>query len=269
MKKGTPEMTTHTVLIKDMTAPEIGSRAAQSVMFLPLGSIEQHGPHMPIDTDSVIASSICSVVADRVGGLVGPKFNYGCRSLPISGGGELFPGTISLSGETFTCVVADLISTYVDHGHSRIVLVNGHYENTMFAIEGAKRAVKSLPQARVLLIDWWTILDAQTLSELFDGNFPGWEAEHAGVIETSMLMHIAPERVFNDRIENRIGSIPPPMFTVLPEREGLVDPSGVLRTAWGANPGLGASMFAKVVEIITQIVDREFFSASTEISEEP
>ncbi|MEE6169645.1 MULTISPECIES: creatininase [unclassified Mycolicibacterium] len=262
-------MTTRTVLIEDMTAPEIGSRAARSVLFVPLGSIEQHGPHMPIDTDSIIASAICCAVADRIEGLVGPKFNYGCRSLPISGGGELFPGTISLTGETFTCVVSDLISTYVDHGHPRIVLINGHYENTMFAIEGAKRALRNVPQARILLIDWWTILDPQTLSELFDGNFPGWEAEHAGVIETSMLMHIAPERVLADRIENRTGSIPPPLFTVLPEREGLVDPSGVLRTAWGANPDLGASMFDKVVEIITQIVNGEFPNASAAISEEP
>lgn len=251
-------MTVDGVLIQDMVSPDIDSRTADSVLFIPIGSIEQHGAHMPTDTDSVIASTLAQGVAERIGGLVGPKLNYGCRSLPISGGGELFAGTISLSGPTFTAVIADLVTAYVQHGHTRIVVLNGHYENTMFAIEGAKRALETVPQAQILLVDWWTVLDAATLDRLFEGNFPGWEAEHAGVIETSLLMHIAPERVDADRIENRMGTIPPPVFTVLPERPGLVDPSGVLRTAWGANPKLGKELYTEVVDAITAIVTGEF-----------
>ncbi|HET6869590.1 MAG TPA: creatininase family protein, partial [Solirubrobacteraceae bacterium] len=168
----------NTVLMEDLTAPVIRERSKAAVLFIPLGSIEQHGPHMPIDTDSLIAARISEAVARRIGGLVGPRMNYGCRSLPISGGGELFPGTISLRGATFSAVIADLVTAYADHGHPRIVILNGHYENTMFAIDGAKLARERGSDASVVLVDWWTVFEKATLDTIFEGEFPGWEAEH-------------------------------------------------------------------------------------------
>lgn len=240
----------------DMTMPEIRSRT-DGLLFLPVGSIEQHGAHMPVDTDGLLASKISQRVAAVVGGLVAPPLSYGCRSLPVSGGGELFPGTISLSGETLTRMVADLLSTFARHGHRRIILINGHYENTMFVIEGVKRAqVEESFQA--LVIDWWNILRIDRLQEIFEGEFPGWEAEHAGIIETSLMMHLAPERVQAERIENRIGHIAPPTYTVLPERPGLVDPSGILRTAWGANAELGKEIAEEIETMILGILNTEF-----------
>lgn len=240
--------------MQDLTAWEVTPNAP---VIIPVGAIEQHGSHMPIDTDSHIATAISSAVAAQIGALVGPRFNYGCASLPVSGGGELFPGTISLQGETFTRIVEDLIVAYAGHGHSQIAVINGHLENTHFAIEGAKRALERV-EADVVVLEWWTILPQEALDEIFDGAFPGWEAEHAGVIETSLLMHIAPERVIEDKIENRMGSVPPPVYTVLPEREGLVDPSGILRTAWGANAELGRRMFAEIVKQCVAALTKEF-----------
>jgi len=243
-----------TVMLQDQLAWDIDETAP---VVIPLGSIEQHGPHMPIDTDSFLATAFARSIAEEVGGNVGPGINYGCRSLPVSGGGELFPGTISLQGETFSRVIADLVTAYHDHGHTRIVLVNGHFENTAFAIEGVKRALERVA-VQALVIDWWTILPLADLDEIFEGEFPGWEAEHAGVIETSLLMHVAPERVRTEAIENRVGTIAPPNYTVLPEREGLVDPSGVLRTAWGANAPLGQRIFAEVIRRSAEAISAEF-----------
>lgn len=241
-------------IMQDKTAWEITPGAP---VIIPIGAIEQHGSHMPIDTDSHIATAISSAVAERIGAVVGPRFNYGCASLPVSGGGELFPGTISMQGETFTRVIEDLVVAFANHGHKRVAIINGHLENTPFAIEGAKRALRSV-SADVVVLEWWTILPTEALDEIFDGEFPGWEAEHAGVIETSLLMHVAPERVINEKIENRMGSVPPPVYTVLPEREGLVDPSGILRTAWGANAELGRRIFSEIVDQCVAALDKEF-----------
>lgn len=249
-----PSARNQDTLMQDKTAWAI---APNSPVMIPVGAIEQHGAHMPIDTDSFIASAISVAVAERIGAVVGPRFNYGCASLPVSGGGELFPGTISLQGETFTRIIEDLVVAYASHGHTKIAIINGHLENTHFAIEGAKRALKSV-EANVVVLEWWTILPIEALDEIFDGNFPGWEAEHAGVIETSLLMHIAPERVMEDKIENRMGSVPPPVYTVLPERDGLVDPSGILRTAWGANAELGCRMFTEIVDQCASALEKEF-----------
>lgn len=241
-------------LMQDKTAWEITPGAP---VIIPVGAIEQHGAHMPVDTDSHIATAISKAVAERTGAVVGPRFNYGCASLPVSGGGELFPGTISLQGETFTRIVEDLVVAYANHGHTQVAIINGHLENTHFAIEGAKRALNHV-DANVVVLEWWTIIPPEALDSIFDGNFPGWEADHAGVIETSLLMHIAPERVLADKIENRMGSVPPPVYTVLPERDGLVDPSGILRTAWGANEELGRRMFEVIVDQCVQALEKEF-----------
>lgn len=240
--------------LQDMQAFEID---AEKTLLVPLGAIEQHGRHLPIDTDAFLATAMCDALAENVDGIVAPSFAYGCRSLPASGGGELFPGTISISGTLFTDLVAELVTSYARHGHRRVVLVNGHLENTMFAIEGAKAALEREPLA-ALVIDWWNILETEKLTEIFAGEFPGWEAEHAGVIETSLMLHLAPERVRTDQIENRISHITPPKHTILPERPGLVDPSGVLRTARGSIPDIGSKMFEEIVRVATTLITDEF-----------
>lgn len=75
-------------LLQDMQAFDIDT---EKVLFVPLGAIEQHGRHLPVDTDSFLATAMCDALAEAVDGVVGPSFAHGCRSLPASGGGELFP----------------------------------------------------------------------------------------------------------------------------------------------------------------------------------
>lgn len=111
------------------------------------------------------------------------------------------------------------------------------------------------------MIDWWNILETDKLVEIFAGEFPGWEAEHAGIIETSLMLHVAPERVRTDLIENRASHLAAPRHTVLPERPGLVDPSGVLRTAWGSSADIGRQIFEEVVRVATALVTDEFGAA--------
>jgi len=241
-----------------LTGPEIAERSRTHLGLLPLGSIEQHGPHMTIDTDIVIARKFAEALAANVPALVLPDFSYGYRSQPASGGGELFPGTASLSGASLTSIISDLVVAWARNGLGRIAIVNGHFENTMFAVEGAQLAVERGADAHVLVINWWEQIDQATLDDIFDGDFPGWEAEHAGVVETSLMMHLDESRVDATKISPHVAGVVPPAYAVIPERPGLVDPSGVLRTAHGSSAELGEALFGAAVQRMADVLEREF-----------
>ena len=118
--------------------------AAKPVLFLPCGALEQHGPHLPLGVDAMLASDIARRVASALGGLVAPPLNYGYKSQARCGGGQTFPGTTSLDGEHLIGVVRDIIREFVRHGVERLVLVDGHYENQWFLTEAIETAVREL-----------------------------------------------------------------------------------------------------------------------------
>ena len=96
--------------LDEMTWPEIRDAARANLpVLLPVGSTEQHGYHLPLCTDVVLPETLARHAAQRLGGLVAPPVTYGYRSRPLSGGGEGFPGTISLSGKTLMALVADVL----------------------------------------------------------------------------------------------------------------------------------------------------------------
>jgi creatinine amidohydrolase len=110
----------------------------------------------------------------------------------------------------------------------------------------------------VLVLNWWELLPADQLDDIFAGSFPGWEAEHAGIAETSLMLHLHPERVRRSLIEDRMAEIGPPRYTALPERAGLVDPSGVLRTAHGSTAETGRRIQASVLAATTVVLHDEW-----------
>lgn len=241
-----------------LRGPDIAQQAGRSIGLIPVGAIEQHGPHLGLDTDSFLAVKFSEALAERVGGLVLPGFNYGYRSQPASGGGELFPGTVSLRGATLSAIVSDIVYGWACHGLTGIGLINGHFENTLFIVEGVNLALERGARTKVVIMNWWEQISPGQLEEIFDGAFPGWEAEHAGVVETSLVWHLDPERVRPELISPHTASVSAPPYTVLPEPPGLVDPSGVLRTAQGSSPELGRAMFEVAVAEMAVALSREF-----------
>jgi creatinine amidohydrolase len=241
-----------------LSGPDIAQRAGRDIGLIPVGAIEQHGPHMGLDTDTFLAIKFSEALAEQVGGVVVPGFNYGYRSQPASGGGELFPGTVSLRGATLSAIVSDIVYGWARHGLSRIALINGHYENTLFIVEGVNLALERGAQAKVVVLNWWEQISAHQLDEIFDGTFPGWEAEHAGVVETSLVWHLDADRVRPQLISPHTATVSAPPYTVLPEPAGMVDPSGVLRTASGSSAELGRAMFDVAVAEMSAALRKEF-----------
>ena len=84
-------------------------RDGQAKVLLPIGALEQHGPHMSMNPDVLIPTAVCARVAQAAGGLVAPAFAYGYKSQQKSGGGNHMPGTTSLDGATMSSTVKDVL----------------------------------------------------------------------------------------------------------------------------------------------------------------
>jgi creatinine amidohydrolase len=97
------------MLVEHMTWEEYRDAIGETFVILPVGSLEQHGPHLPLNTDVIIPWGMAVMVAEALGALVLPAIAYGYKSHPASGGGPSFPGTTSLDGATLTSLVRDIL----------------------------------------------------------------------------------------------------------------------------------------------------------------
>jgi creatinine amidohydrolase len=167
-------------------------------VLLPVGALEQHGPHLPLGTDGLLASAVAADTAARVGGLVAPTLSYGYKSQPKCGGGQHFCGTTSLDAATLIGQVRDAVREFARHGVDKLVVVNGHYENQWFLIEGIDlglrdaRAADAACALQVMRLEYWDFMTPETLGDVFPDGFPGFALEHAAVLETSMMLHHHP-----------------------------------------------------------------------------
>ena len=128
--------------LDDLTWYELDAltKAGPPILILPTGSLEQHGPHLPLNTDTILPLAVADRVAAQIGALVAPPLPYGYKSQPKSGGGNHFPGCASLDGATYINLVRDLICDFARHGLTKIVLFDGHMENQWFLTEAADLA---------------------------------------------------------------------------------------------------------------------------------
>lgn len=234
-------------------------RDENAPVFLPVGALEQHGPHLPLGTDAILSAAVAEGVAGRTSGLVAPALSYGYKSQPKCGGGQHFPGTTSLDAQTLAHTVRDTVREFARHGVQKLVIVNGHYENQWFLIEGIDLAMRELGKTplTIMRLEYWDFFTPKTLAKAFPDGFPGYALEHAAVMETSMMLHYHPELVRIDRIPNDPPADFPP-YDIYPTRTEWVPPSGVLSSAKGATKEKGAAMVEELNTLIAAAVVKEF-----------
>lgn len=204
-----------------MTWPE-AYELSNSVLVIPLGATEQHGPHLPLDTDSRIALALANELARRVPEVVvAPVVAYGS-----SGEHGGFTGTLSIGQAAFEHLVIELVRSADDWGG--VVLLCGHGGNTA----PLKRALDLLISEGRHVMAWHPRLP------------PGEGDAHAGRTETSLMLAIAPELVRLDKA--RPGSTEP-LSTIAKtlQTKGVkaVSPNGVLGDPTGASPEEGHVLF--------------------------
>ena len=248
-----------TCKMTEMTWQDFAAKAKKgSIVFLPAGSTEQHGPHLPLATDSIIASRYAEMLADEFDGIAAPTICFGYKSAPLSGGGPLFSGTIDLNGETLCRLTMDILTELFRDGITKIFVITGHYENMAFVLEAADLVTRDRPGVKVVEANWWDQVSEEVKAKIFDETpFPGWDLEHAAIAETSMMLVFAPHLVRTDRLfEDRPSKII--KHNVYPVRRDIVPESGLLSTAGGCSPEKGRLLIESAMSGLRGIVKEEF-----------
>jgi creatinine amidohydrolase len=230
------------------------------ISIVPVGAVEQHGPHMAMNTDITIPTEIALEVARRINAIVAPTIAYGYKSIQRSGGGNHFCGTTSLDGNTVICLVRDILRELARHGARRVVLLNGHFENSYFLLEGADLAIRDLAainidKFEVLTLSYWDFIEGDTLLKVFPDGFQGWAIEHAGVLETSLMLHLCPQSVDMSLAPENVHTAFPP-YDILPPVPGLTPPGGCLASPVNASSAKGRLLFETAVSGIVNMLQK-------------
>ncbi|WP_372740598.1 creatininase [Neptunomonas sp.] len=246
----------------DWKTYEARVRGGEAVILLPIGAIEQHGPHMSMNPDVLIPQAISEGVAKQLeNGLVAHPISYGYKSQVKSGGGNFFPGTTCINGKTLIDMIRDVVVAYARHGNRKFVLVNGHYENSMFIVEGIDLALEHLRHeginANVMLLSYWDFVTKDTIKEVFPDGFTGWDVEHGGVLETSLMLHLHPDLVNMDKVMDHDPATFPP-YDIFPSDQSWVPESGTLSSARKATAENGKLLLDVCVVGITESVKERF-----------
>lgn len=190
----------------DLTREELALLAPDATAVVPIGSIEQHGPHLPVCTDTEIvtyvAYSAADMAAESAPVLVTPTLPFGLAQHHLP-----FGGTISFSSKVYLELLSEIGTSLVNDGFQRILFLNGHGGNVSAAAMVADRLVYEYRlDAHIAAASYWECA-AESLAKLdLDGApTPG----HAGSFETSCLLALRPELVRNDHIPPVEGELQP------------------------------------------------------------
>ena len=181
---------------EDLTSPEVDALDRDAtVLILPIGSVEQHGRHMPLGTDSMLAHGVALGAVERLPAgstavLPPPWYGYSPHHMR-------YPGTVSLSVETLSALVGDIVGSVVAHGFRRIVLVNGHGGNAgIVDVLSADLGARHYGRARIAGLTYFKLAQA-AITKLRESR-PGGMG-HACEFETAMMLHIRPDTVHMER----------------------------------------------------------------------
>ncbi len=233
----------------DELSTKEAAKAAEdgTVVIFPIGSVEEHGDHLPLCTDSIQPEYIALEVAKRTGCLVAPPFRYG-----ICNATRNFPGTITIQFDTLYKVAQDVLSELVRNGFNRIIVLSGHAGSShMVALRLAAQDIviknDALPTNRKVRI--MVLSDFDFAEELI----PKYAAEndgHAGDIETSRVMAIKPE-LLKAKGEADVWHMP--RFEVVAHPE-LYFPSGVNGDPTAASASKGQKINEYIITQVEELV---------------
>jgi creatinine amidohydrolase len=205
-------------------------------LLLPVGSCVQHGPHLPLGTDTIIVERLAEDVSRRTGLLLAPTVAYGVSARRD----REYAGTASLDRKTLHRVLNEIIESWEGHGLAEVVLLTAN---------GSARNIQALSMVmtdtvRVRAID----LTALDLARFLEG---GAARDHGGELETSLLLHLAPELVREDAVTD--APLDHPRATERGEPVPAAGSPGVVGRPSLASAEKGRRIYA---HIVTTIVDR-------------
>ena len=184
---------------EDLTGPEIATEiSSSSILLLPIGAVEQHGPHLPLSVDHVIAHETATAVVDECGDEL-DVWQLPTISISKSSEHAWSPGTLYLSPETLLAMLRDIGRSITPTGAERLVLLNGHGGNTTH-LGTALRELR-------LEFGLKTFLMHPALPPAYGGSSTESELGmgiHGGLDETSVFMHLRPDQVQLEKAARRV-----------------------------------------------------------------
>jgi len=176
----------------EMTWPEVRDAAGRScVAIVPIATLEDHGPHLPVDTDLVLCTSVCDGAASRAAdrAVLVPAINHGYSPHHMD-----FPGALTIGPHTLIDYGLDVCTSLAHHGFARILIVNGHGSNTPFADIIARECVVRTG-ALAAAVNYWSAPGVREAAEALRESEAVGGMNHACEFETSLYLALRPELV--------------------------------------------------------------------------
>lgn len=231
------------IILESITMKEFKKylRQTRTIVF-PFGTIEEHGSHLPLNTDSLIIQEVLKLVAKKKKFFLAPIIHYGVCTTTRE-----HPGTISISSETLRRLSAELVNDAYKKGLRNFLLISGHGGSLHMSAmkESAETLTEKLKDIRIAVFSPYDVLWKE-LSEIAETP----NDSHAGELETSMVLYLAPELV-KGRAPEEYPKIPKP-FIVRDKMKYW--PGGVWGNPRKASAEKGKKAIQLMVEKITEII---------------
>ena len=236
--------------------PDFSERLrAGAPLILPIGSFEQHGPHLPLATDSIIVEAIARGVAQRVSALILPTLPFGAPSRPRSGGGgDLFPAPATPLVPLIQTVEA-LADGAVNAGCQFLVVLSWHMENAAILWDALRGPAQRGTTTIVLFSAPWDYLDRELETALFPEGDPAWPADHAGLLETAVMRHLVPDLVGEPPAP--VSFVPRRGYDVLPTPKDAAPATGVVLDARTVSAEVGERCMTAMIDGVASAIELE------------
>jgi len=242
-----------------LTWVDLEKRISDATAIVVFGSVEQHGKHLPLGTDTIIPIGILDrlVIKYANNPIVKNLIMLPPVALTIARNSSWLSGTVNLKGMTLISFTEDLMSELFRQGIKRVLVFNGHMESRAFVEEGIHLAVDRRHGVTVLFINWWEFVSNELIEEMFGSNWPGWEAEHAALTETSLMMDFAPELVKREKaaFSPEFKHLP---YSVFPQPYEVRPPTGAYAEMAAASADIGAKLADHIIDKVMDVLEKRF-----------
>jgi creatinine amidohydrolase len=178
----------------EMTSPQLADvHRDQTLVVIPIAAVEQHGPHMPTGTDTILCGAVAEALESRLTGrvLLTPTFWLGASAHHLR-----FGATLDSRLDTYIATLCDVARSLLDDGYQRLLFLNGHGGNIDPMRVAVRKMQPEYPKALLAAGSYWSVAEELTRETLTgDHHFVG----HACEFETSMMLHVRPELVDDRR----------------------------------------------------------------------
>lgn len=247
---------TRKIVLAECTLGDVKEQLRESPkVIVPVGSTEQHGPHAPFGTDSILATEVSMRLARRINALVAPTLTYG-----VSGDHRGYAGVPFISPRTLTALVQDVLLSLAGGGFREIIFVNGHYTNSIALPAAIMEVGDKLPPGTIAFpFNYWDALPPDQLTEYLSARV----GLHANIGETSAVLAVDESLVKLDLAVREYPSFPVEMTPAMVaayffSARGTLpraSRSGVWGDPSGSSAELGRRYLAQIEEASVHFVE--------------